>query len=202
MSSTAHLHKNYSKLQVKTHQFKKTQRVRPEIFSEYSVFLLPYAVADKNCMQSCLCVVMLGTAASFQLLHAGGTSTPAKKFYSVSVCSMQAFSQLTVKPFPCSNSIWDLLEVTPPPGKLRFFQVCFCCLTTFDDFMMSHVSLLIYPNDFDKDVMLILIYRLSKDCISAHEASRKYFVKYNQSNRSSSIFKPAVIQGLLIVIEF
>ena len=56
---------------------------RPEIFSEYSVFLLPYAVADKNCMQSCLCVVMLGTAASFQLLHAGGTSTPAKEFYSV-----------------------------------------------------------------------------------------------------------------------
>ena len=64
------------------------------------------------------------------------------------------------------------------------------------------VSLLIYPYDFDKDVMLILIYRLSKDCIFAHEASRKYFVKYNQSNNSSSIFKPAVIQGLLIVIEF
>ena len=53
---------------------------------EHFVFPLPNAVADKNCMQSCLCVVMFGTAASFQLLHAGGTSTPAKKFYSVLVC--------------------------------------------------------------------------------------------------------------------
>ena len=70
------------------------------------------------------------------------------------------------------------------------------------DISFHHFWLLIYPYDFDKDIMLILIYRLSKDCIFAHEASRKYLVNYNQSYNSSSIFKPAVIQGLLIIIKF